>query len=89
MESIYDLQVNYGGWEGMPQTVGALNYLRTFGPTVLFPIHQRQPLRHRAGERRLGAPAKVAFGFALELNGKLYGEACHGIGNYIRYPYHG
>jgi len=41
------------------------------------------------GDRRSGAPAKVAFGFDLELNGKPYGEACHGIGNYIRYPYHG
>jgi glyoxylase-like metal-dependent hydrolase (beta-lactamase superfamily II) len=41
------------------------------------------------GERRSGGPAKVAFGFALELNGRPYGEVCHGIGNYIRYPYHG
>ena len=41
------------------------------------------------GEKRLNAPAKVAFGFNLELNSRPYGEACHGIGNYIRYPYHG
>jgi len=40
-------------------------------------------------ERRIGAPSKVPFAFALELGGKPYGEVCHGIGNYIRYPYHG
>jgi len=39
------------------------------------------------GERRAGAPGKVAYGFALELNGKPLGEVCHGIGNYLRYPY--
>ncbi|MEW6756194.1 MAG: MBL fold metallo-hydrolase, partial [Candidatus Latescibacterota bacterium] len=41
------------------------------------------------GERRPGAPAKVPFAFALELNGRPLGEVCHGIGNYLRYPYHG
>ena len=41
------------------------------------------------GEKRTFGPAKVPFSFALELNGKPLGEVCHGIGNYIRYPYHG
>jgi len=41
------------------------------------------------GERRLNAAAKVPFAFALELNGKPLGEVCHGVGNYLRYPYHG
>lgn len=41
------------------------------------------------GEKRINAPAKVPFAFALELNGTSMGEVCHGIGNYIRYPYHG
>jgi glyoxylase-like metal-dependent hydrolase (beta-lactamase superfamily II) len=40
-------------------------------------------------EKRLNAPAKTPFAFALELGGKPLGEVCHGIGNYIRYPYHG
>ena len=35
-----------------------------------------------------GHPAKVPFAFELILNGRSLGEACHGIGNYIRYPYH-
>ena len=40
-------------------------------------------------ERRAGAPSRVPFAFALELGGKPYGEICHGVGNYLRYPYHG
>ena len=40
------------------------------------------------GEKRINAPSKVAYGFAVELGGKPLGEVCHGIGNYIRYPYH-
>lgn len=39
------------------------------------------------GDKRAGAPGKVAFGFAVELNGKPLGEVCHGIGNYLRHPY--
>lgn len=41
------------------------------------------------GEKRLNAPGKTPFAFALELGGKPLGEVCHGIGNYVRYPYHG
>jgi hypothetical protein len=40
-------------------------------------------------EKRLNAPGRTAFSFALELNGKSLGGVCHGVGNYIRYPYHG
>ncbi|HPU86470.1 MAG TPA: MBL fold metallo-hydrolase [Candidatus Latescibacteria bacterium] len=40
-------------------------------------------------EKHSSAPGRTAFSFALELNGKPLGGVCHGIGNYVRYPYHG
>ena len=41
------------------------------------------------GPRPVRGPSKAAFGFDLELDGTVLGEVCNGIGNYLRYPYHG
>ena len=40
-------------------------------------------------EKPQRGPAKVPFAFDLKLDGRPLGEACNGVANYIRYPYHG
>ena len=45
VETIYDLQLSYGNWEGMAQSVRALDYLRDFEPKTLYPSHG-SPVEH-------------------------------------------
>ena len=37
--TLYDLQNDYGQWQGMYQTVAALGYMQTFSPAKLYPSH--------------------------------------------------
>jgi len=63
VENFYDLQMGYGGWEGMHQTMGALNYLRTFSPSVLFPSHGG-PVEHpEAAIEKLSAAMRAWLSF--------------------------
>ncbi|MDP6126151.1 MAG: MBL fold metallo-hydrolase, partial [Candidatus Latescibacteria bacterium] len=52
-ETIHDLQYNYGGWEGMPMSMQAMDYLFQQSPDILFPSHGEPVDDPEAGIKKL------------------------------------
>jgi glyoxylase-like metal-dependent hydrolase (beta-lactamase superfamily II) len=63
VQNLHDLQFNYGGWEGMPQTIGALGYLQTFNPTAFFPSHGDAVEQPNEASERLITAMRAWLGF--------------------------